>query len=216
MIDFFRKTQGFFWLYGLFLLAGFWLQTRFSSEEIFLFVNNHNYKTSDSFFRYFTNLGDGIFYAVVSICLLLFVSYRDGLLSALCFAVSSLVAQGLKIFVFADRLRPKAFFENLHRKIYLIDGLEVYSMNSFPSGHTATAFSVFLLLAVLVGSRRLSWVFFIPAFLVAYSRMYLSQHFFADVYFGSLIGVGTTVGLYAIFQQLSPRIWHKRALLRRN
>lgn len=39
-------------------------------------------------------------------------------------------------------------------------------------------------------------MWFVLALLAAYSRIYLSQHFFADVYAGSLIGVLTTILVY--------------------
>jgi membrane-associated phospholipid phosphatase len=67
--------------------------------------------------------------------------------------------------------------------------LHINRSNSFPSGHTSTAFTLALLLAFL--SKKNFWVYFFPliAFFVGYSRVYLAQHFVTDVFAGMLIGI---------------------------
>ena len=70
-----------------------------------------------------------------------------------------------------------------------MSGIDLHAAFSFPSGHAATIFSlcVGIMLFSAAPARKLS-CFFI-ALLVAYSRVYLSQHFLIDIYFGSLLGV---------------------------
>ncbi|MCA1759425.1 MAG: phosphatase PAP2 family protein, partial [Bacteroidales bacterium] len=60
---------------------------------------------------------------------------------------------------------------------------------SFPSGHTATAFSVFLMLALITKNRWGKLALFFGAVVVAYSRVYISQHFLVDITAGSIISV---------------------------
>ena len=63
--------------------------------------------------------------------------------------------------------------------------------SSFPSGHSASAFSFATLLSAFYPA--LISISFTTASLVAFSRIYLGEHFLSDALAGSLIGI--TVGL---------------------
>jgi membrane-associated phospholipid phosphatase len=82
-----------------------------------------------------------------------------------------------------------------------VEGVELWNaFNSFPSGHTSCVF-VFLagIAAILPYRYRFLQIFLMVfAFLTGFSRIYLSQHFLADVLFGSLIGMISTVITYVI------------------
>ena len=70
--------------------------------------------------------------------------------------------------------------------------------NSFPSGHTTAAFAFFCALSILARKHPLlQSLFFLLAAGVAYSRMYLSQHFLADVLAGSLLAWAAVKWIYA-------------------
>jgi membrane-associated phospholipid phosphatase len=59
-------------------------------------------------------------------------------------------------------------------------------------------------------------VWFCLALVASYSRVYLSQHFFGDIYAGSVIGVGSTLALYYWMDTLlrkNAREWHNKGLL---
>lgn len=57
---------------------------------------------------------------------------------------------------------------------------------SFPSGHAATSFAAATILAYFDKKRKK--VFYIIAFLIAFSRVYLGYHYFFDVVFGAFLG----------------------------
>lgn len=57
---------------------------------------------------------------------------------------------------------------------------------SFPSGHATLSFSAAAILSFFDKKRKK--FFYIIAFLIAFSRVYLGYHFFFDVVIGSLIG----------------------------
>lgn len=59
--------------------------------------------------------------------------------------------------------------------------------DSFPSGHSTSAFAVATALALYY--PRWTPFLFIMAVLVALARVYLGHHYFADVYGGALIGI---------------------------
>jgi membrane-associated phospholipid phosphatase len=214
MIALLRKNAPFFGPYLLFLLAGGILQWRYSQAEIFLFVNTHYQTWADYLFAYGTHLGDGLFYAAVVLGLL-FVRYQYALTALAAFALSGLTAQLLKRLAFSGALRPKAFFEKSGQVLHWVDGVEVHLYNSFPSGHATTAFSVFCLLSLLAGRKGWGAFWFALALAAAYSRVYLGQHFFGDVFAGSIIGVGVTVACYLALSRVwarYPRRWYAASL----
>ncbi|MBI3343095.1 phosphatase PAP2 family protein [Candidatus Gottesmanbacteria bacterium] len=59
---------------------------------------------------------------------------------------------------------------------------------SFPSGHATIAWA----LAVVLAYKEPKWktFFFILAFLISFSRMYIGKHYPLDVLFGALLGWG--------------------------
>ncbi len=67
------------------------------------------------------------------------------------------------------------------------DGEHKASNASFPSSHAANAFALAWILTARW--RRLGWVFFPLAVLVAFSRMYLNRHFLSDVVVGAAVGM---------------------------
>lgn len=156
-------------------------------NECFLLLNTDLGKMADQFFRFWTNLGDGAVWVIVG---LLFLIYRRNLL-LLCFSViiiSTLIVQVTKNFIFPSVPRPTKAIGEL-ALIHTVPGVELHTMNSFPSGHTTTAFAVFLLACLVIPKKWVIPVGFVYALLVGYSRIYLAQHFPLDVGAGMLAAV---------------------------
>jgi membrane-associated phospholipid phosphatase len=146
------------------------------------------------------------------------VRFQYALTALVAFLLSGLTAQLLKRLAFSGALRPKAFFDKSGQVLHWVDGVEVHLHNSFPSGHATTAFSVFCLLSLLAVRKGWGGFWFALALLAAYSRVYLGQHFFGDIFAGSLIGVGTTVACYLLLNRVwarYPRRWYSGNLRRR-
>lgn len=66
---------------------------------------------------------------------------------------------------------------------------------SFPSGHTLASFSAATVLNFM--NPWLGIIAFIYAILIALSRLYLRVHFFTDVFFSMLLGIG--IGLLSVY-----------------
>lgn len=157
---------------------------------------------ADSFFFWITYLGDGVLYVVASI-LLGIKNKRWGVFALLCFAITGLFSQFLKVVIFPDAPRPKAFFgENV--SLHFVAGLEIHTNNSFPSGHTISAFSLATVLSLYGRQVWISVLCVCLAILVGFSRVYLVQHFFIDTYFGAWIGVCGTYLLYGLLRRYLP------------
>jgi membrane-associated phospholipid phosphatase len=200
MIALLKKNSAFFIPYSVFVLCGGVLLLCFTKHSIALYVNSYHCTTADFFFKYWTLIGLGWLMVPVGL-VLLFVRLRYFIIASLSFIIAFLVNDTIKQIVGAPR--PIEMFSQLHQDLYLIPGVEVNHWNSFPSGHTVIAFALLSSLALFTTSKTMKFVFFITAFLVAYSRMYLSQHFLIDVYVASFIGVCSTLLSYRLGTNLS-------------
>ena len=157
-------------------------------------INQFHFPILDVFFKYITYLGDGVTALLIAlIFLILRLDY--GLISAIGFTLSAVTTQILKRFVFEEVQRPFLVFKEQidMGQWHLIDGVEMHQLYSFPSGHTTSVFSVCILLSLFVNQKKFNYIFFTIAFLVGFSRIYLSQHFLMDVFVGSLIGSKITI-----------------------
>ena len=118
----------------------------------------------------------------------LFFHFRKSATILLAFVISGIIVQSLKATIFADILRPTGYFEG-KSALHLVDGVFQLYIQSFPSGHAASAFALFFCLASFSNRKLLKFLLFIVASLTAFSRVYLSQHFLSDALAGSFIGV---------------------------
>jgi membrane-associated phospholipid phosphatase len=214
----FSKTRPFLLLFLLFVLAGAWLLATYSKAALLLAVNGHYYPLGDAVMPWWTNFGDGGTHIAIIVVLIVTAhrlygkaaAFRWGWLAFLAFALPSLLSQFLKSEFFNKEPRPVTYFASTPDVLHHVPGVELWTYNSFPSGHTITAFSIALTLLYLFAPRRVwTWsvLLFVWACSVAYSRMYLAEHFFKDVYGGAIIGVLTTLAALWIGERSLPRKW---------
>jgi len=71
---------------------------------------------------------------------------------------------------------------------------------SFPSGHASNNFALAVVLTVFF--RRWGWLYFIPATLIAYSRIYTGSHYPSDVLVAMIIGAGVACLVLAACEAL--------------
>jgi membrane-associated phospholipid phosphatase len=182
-----RRNLFFFTPYSLLLIgAGIW-QILYRQGIIALDINRLHHPWADIFFKYITFLGDGLF-CVILAAIYFFWSKQKGIALFLSYAISGIIAQSIKKFGFPKEPRPAEYFADMMTQIHTVTGVELSHWNSFPSGHTASAFAVFTLLAFWSKTPALKVCCLILAALVGYSRLYLFQHFLIDVYVGSILG----------------------------
>ena len=185
-----------------------------SKTEAHLFANGHYSTFFDYFFYTLTHAVE--FWGCIAIYVLvaIFKSYKYAIIGLLTYASSGLITQLLKRNVFADYNRPTVNIENLR----LLPEYFEYHQNSsfsFPSGHATAAFTLFLFLTLVMKNKKIGILFGILACLVAYSRVYLSQHYFIDVLAGSVIGTTVTLFTFYGYQKVNfgkwadKNLWHK-------
>jgi membrane-associated phospholipid phosphatase len=189
--DVLHQMRLFFVPYMIILIFCLFIKLTYTREEIYFSVNGHYDAWADVFFTYATDFGEGFMVLAVALYFLLF-SYRKALLTVTSFAFTGILVQIVKHIVRAPR--PTVYFESQLTHIHLVKGIHQLTTNSFPSGHTVTAFTAAAVLSYLTTNKRTGFLYLLLAIMVAYSRMYLSQHFFEDVTAGSIIGtIGTII-----------------------
>ena len=214
MVKIIRSNYSFFYVFLLWLAIGLITNILFSQQNITLFINGFNSEFTDVLFKYYTDAGNGWFYSLFAFSLL-FISFRYALVATLAGISVSAIVQIMKQVVFPDDRRPWAVMHD-NKHLHLVKDFIPYDNNSFPSGHTTTAFCMFALMAFFVKNKKAGYLFFILALFVAWSRIYLIQHFFIDTYIGSIIGTALALGFYSYFCPVGRvnNTWLDKSLLR--
>lgn len=106
--------------------------------------------------------------------------------------------------------RPKAIISS-DTYTYFFEGITHSGITSFPSGHATTIFALATVLAFSGKNKYGALAYFFFATLVAYSRVYLGQHFMEDVLVGAMLGTIITMTVF-ILPKISYSFSFKRAL----
>lgn len=169
-------------------------------NQSFLIINQYHSSFFDFFFKYLTNLGDGLIWLALLIISYLYFKKRTVIVLTN-FTLSTIITQFLKRVVFSHELRPSSLIEKGF-SLHFVEGVAIHSSNSFPSGHTVTAFAVAFTLILMLGKKnRFRYYIISLAFLIGCSRIYLAQHFPIDVIAGAFIGIASTyLSLYVLHQ----------------
>ena len=187
--------------------------------DLHLFLCGHHTHARDIFFRYYTQVAEWFPY-IVCVALLLFSRVGNGIFASACMILSALTTQLFKHIINAPR--PVRWFEDNMPNVQLpiVDGVNMHSWFSFPSGHTTSFFALAFVLCILAtqqsGNSRKSRIpsysiqvlLFLLATLGAYSRIYLSQHFALDVFAGICVGLGITMLIYILFYRFEGQNWY--------
>jgi membrane-associated phospholipid phosphatase len=200
MYNILRKNSIFLISFFVFFFAGLISVLLYTKADIHLYLNRFHSPFFDIFFKYVTYIGSG--YAAILICfILLFLRVRYAMILFASWAITGIIVQILKHFAFPEFDRPVEYFRTI-AELYLVQGIKIHKHFTIPSGHAATAMAIFGLIAMI--SKR-PWVKFIvglSAWIVSYSRVYLSQHFLQDILVGSLLGIIAVIIFYWYFHRL--------------
>ena len=172
----------------------------FNNIEISLFFNPYHNFFLDKFCYFISFLGDKYVFFLITFLVFL-VKKKKTVAFGLSFANYFFLVQFLKRIAFRDHLRPSVVLTNLFPDIQLnfVSDVVLKKNFSFPSGHATIIFSLVILFIYSFKIKNIFYKFLliVLALLVSFSRIYLFQHFFVDVYFGALIG--TLITFYTIY-----------------
>jgi membrane-associated phospholipid phosphatase len=194
------------WLIAIYLVVLGMITLLTNHGDVVLWINARHTVQGDFFFKYWTYLGDGLILGLVALYFLFTHLFRFYFM-LLAVALQTAFVHVFKQWLYAGEPRPKTFFEDQLDQLNFVDGVTVRGYDSFPSGHTATAFTLAMVLIWI--SRNLYWrfVLFVAAVLVGISRIYILQHFARDVFFGSIFGI---LAVLLSWQILRKQAWNPR------
>jgi membrane-associated phospholipid phosphatase len=203
MTNLLKTNKAFFIPYLIFLFLSIPVLLFFSKGSIHLFLNTLHTSGGDFLFRYITNLGDGWMPVILAIAFL-FVSLRKSVLVFSSGLLAGILAQFFKRIVFPDIVRPIKYFDGVN-ELYLVEGVKMHGSFSFPSGHASTIFALCLILSIYIKRDIVKSSLFLLAVIVAYSRVYLSQHFLNDIVAGSVLGCTAAFLMYYAFSNIKNK-----------
>ena len=210
-----QKKQ--FFLCFLFYLIGIvFLFIFVGNKEFSQLLNSFSSSILDAFFYFITYLGDGVF-AALFIVFLFLLRLSHGFVSLISILIPGLITQVLKRCFFPSIPRPSVVFNKFieSNNWHLVDGVDLHSYFSFPSGHTTTVFSICCVSILLVKNKFYQLFVLLLAVFTGFSRIYLSQHFLIDVFIGSIIGCLGTFLVYVLFNSFfEKRDWTRFSVLK--
>lgn len=180
--------------------------------QIVKFFQSASSAFGDAFFKFITNLGEGVFFMMVFLCFYWCVSQKTAFKLVYFYFISVGVNSVLKSIV--ARPRPYMADVSIQNKLPA-QGL------SFPSGHSQSfaALATFTSLQVEKNksiSKSLKIWFYciisVLAIMLGISRMYLGQHYLTDVLAGLVLGVLVILATDAIFKVVPDKLKQKIGL----
>lgn len=201
--DFITKNY-FSYLFLAFVLIGLYPLLMWSKVDANVLVNDYiaSY-TLDPVFILYSQVFEGWCFLGIAVAML-FISRKKLVMFVLAGILCWLITLVLKDYVFGNLPRPNKFLP-LESFSHILEDVSIYkSQYTFPSGHSMTAFAVMSLFSAF--SKRQIWpvLFFVIAIGAAFSRIYLLQHFFVDIYAGAIIGYGITILNLYLFTKPFP------------
>ena len=170
-------------------LSLFTMSLVWGKNEAFLYLNTNLGLVADKVFEYISYLAEGWIWIPYFI-VLVGLYKKDKAFILMNFLISTLLTQFAKNFIFTTAMRPMASGLDA-TQIHTVPGVEIHTFNSFPSGHTATAFTLFILTTYLFPNKYALSIGIVYAIVCGYSRIYLAQHFPLDLAGGIFVALLT-------------------------
>ncbi|WP_259015594.1 phosphatase PAP2 family protein [Emticicia fluvialis] len=206
MLKILRNHRWFFIIFFIWLVILASLQIVWSPAELMFFVNRHNSPLLDTLFGYITLLGeDGFWLIPLAVYLYQWLMRKENVKNQAIMLIIIWITKGLVSVIMKNAFnlpRPMEVYEYSGRVIHIVEGLEIHHWQSFPSGHTFTAFAFACYFILVARNNFWGFLWLGLAMLVGYSRVYLFQHFPRDVFAGSILGVAVPVGLVLLFDKM--------------
>lgn len=169
---------------------------------IFNLLNGTLYlKALDKFFVMITTQGNWNITFIILGLWLLFKGGKTGRIAVIVLGITILLSDQLSSSVLKpliERPRPCHTMEDIRLLVNCGAGL------SFPSSHAVNNFAGAFILTYFF--KNLRYVFYVIAFLVAYSRVYVGVHYPVDILGGALIGLSVAFLVLFIYKLIKKKI----------
>ena len=159
-------------------------------KTIFLFLNSKHSESSDAIWMFITNIPTWIPLYILILVLIIKVFKKDSLY---------LILGLLLVVLLSDQFTSgfmKPFFERHrpchdHEISYLVHvANKCGGQFGFASGHSANSFGISMIVwLVFRYAWKWTWIIFVWAVVVAYSRIAIGVHYPGDIIVGGLVGI---------------------------
>jgi membrane-associated phospholipid phosphatase len=187
-----KENKYLFSYLAIFFIGSMILLWNIETGQLVVFFSNHRSAFLNTFFKVVNLLGEEWAYVISALVLVRF-DYRMSLGVGITALVATIFTQSLKYGF--QHPRPMRYFSEqcIEDQIILVEGILPHmGMNSFPSGHTASVFALFIFIALIIAEKKwIPFILVILAIIAGMARIYLVQHFFKDVVFGAFIGTSS-------------------------
>jgi membrane-associated phospholipid phosphatase len=200
MLSIIEKNKNYLTLYLLFFFTLFFYQINFYQTDALFFFSHHRSTTLNNIFLFITRLGEEFIYIVLAFWFL-YKNERKTILKIIVTGLAVLLISIVLKLIFSHP-RPVTFLDEhgVLGKINIVNDYILRGMNSFPSGHTMSAFALFTALALhFTVYKYWQKLLLLTAILVGISRVYLVAHFPEDILLGSALGVFIALGIEYYF-----------------
>ncbi len=167
-------------------------------RDSFLLLNGNGGKIADYFFAFVTELGNGALW--IAVALWFYFKKKPYLpLAIYTFLTSTIITQIFKYLIIPDEPRPSKAITDA--AFHFVESIELHTVSSFPSGHSATAFSFYFLFVLAYREKWLIYTGLLYGMIVGYSRVYLAQHFPLDIAGGITVAILSVLASLALFRR---------------
>lgn len=181
-------------------------------EQLFFFLNGAHTPWLDPVMKFFSNIPVWIPLYVFIVFLFFYkrpwqLGLTSFLLVGLTFLLTDQVSASL-IKEWVERLRP-SHIEEWENTIHLLEGKG--GLFSFVSSHAANVFGLAFFSSLVLKKKWYSYLIFIWATLVSYSRIYVGKHFPADVLCGAMLGALIGCLIYLLYRFICNKYLSRHA-----
>lgn len=204
LIDLIKQNKVYYYTILLFVIAGGIILCLVPKVDVTLWINSHSNPLLDRLVLEF-NGGGEVGFGVVSVGFIWILrDWRLAAKAACCFLSVLIIIVFMKYVLFPGTPRPILLFPE--GTLRLVEGVIQLETESFPSGHTSSAFSIATFFALFQTKKKWIFIFALLALIVGCGRIYLSQHFITDVYTGMIVSVIVTTLVYHYY----PKSWERK------
>jgi len=189
-LSFFKSHRVQLLLSAFFVMTGSVMISIFGNQNCFLWINQHLTPSFGQTARIFSALGE--WYSMGLLLLLsLWMPFRKTIMLAFIWLCGACYSWLFKLWLLKGLARPLEHFQKSGITINLVEGVGVHHFNSFPSGHTLTAFSAAYAVVCLfpISARWIQILVLLLALACGISRVVLAQHWPLDVAGGAVLGI---------------------------
>jgi len=184
------------------------------NENLFLYVNQNLSPALGQPARFFSFLGES--WVMLGLLILSFkMPFRQTLLVGFTWLSGAIHSWIFKLWLCKGWPRPYEFYSQKGIVLNLVEGVKLHHWNTFPSGHTLTAFSIVFLIQALY--PKLPFRFVILSILLAslcgLSRIILVQHWPMDVLGGMILGCSAALIAQWLHSRFLPETAFSRSLV---